>query len=151
MRVALFFGFFQGGFAGMGWLLSNFFKQMIEHIDHWIAFLLLLGIGGKMIIESVKPNHPVKTFNVENYLILLGLSVATSIDALIVGMGLGFLEMPVLSSVLIITMITCLFSFTGFILGSKNGFHLLGRRAELIGGLILAGIGIKVLVEHLAG
>lgn len=149
LRTAMFLGFFQGAFAGLGWLLSHSFKHLIERYDHWIAFVLLLAIGGKMILESLKSKTEDKAFNIENYLVLLGLSVATSIDALIVGMGLGFLELPVLSSVLIIAIVTLLFSLGGFFLGCRNGFRLLGNRAEMLGGLILIGIGVRVLVQHL--
>lgn len=149
LRTAVFFGVFQGAFAGLGWLLSLSFREMIEKIDHWVAFALLFAIGSKMILESFKSRPEDKTFNIENYLVLLSLSVATSIDALIVGMGLGFLELPVISSVLIITTVTFLFSLAGFFLGCRNGFRLLGNRAELLGGLILIGIGVHVLIRHL--
>jgi len=149
LRAAIFLGAFQAMFAGFGLLLSQSFKEMVAHIDHWIAFALLVAIGGKMIWESFKSKPGDKSFNVENYLILIGLSIATSIDALMVGMSLGFLETPLFSSVLVIGAVTIILSVAGFIIGIKNGFRLLENKAELIGGLILAGIGIKVLVQHL--
>jgi putative Mn2+ efflux pump MntP len=149
MRAVLFFGLFQGAFAGLGWFMSQSFKELIEQFDHWVAFILLLGIGGKMIWESFGNKPGDRSFNIENYLILLGLSVATSIDALIVGMGLGFLESPVFISVILIAVVTVLFSLTGFFLSVKNGFRMLGNRGELVGGLILIGIGFKVLIQHL--
>jgi manganese efflux pump family protein len=149
LRAVIFFGIFQGGFAALGWWFSQSFKEMIEHFDHWVAFALLLAIGSKMIWESIRSNPGDRSFNVEKYLILIGLSIATSIDALIVGMGLGFLEMPILLSVVLIGLVTIIFSLTGFILGIKNGFRLLGNRAEMLGGLILIGIGINMLIQHL--
>jgi len=149
LRAVVFFGVFQALFAGLGWLLSQGFKEMIEQIDHWVAFALLVAIGSKMIWESQKLKPGERAFNTENYMVLIGLSVATSIDALIVGMSLGFLDMPVSISVLVIGIVTLIFSTAGFFIGIKNGFRLLEKRAELIGGLILVGIGIRVLAEHL--
>ncbi len=122
---------------------------MIAVFDHWIAFALLAAIGGKMIWAAIKNDPSQRSFNISDYLILIGLSVATSIDALIVGMSLGFLNMPVLFSIAVIGIITVLFSAGGFYLGTYNGFRFLGRNAELIGGLILIGIGIKVLIQHM--
>jgi len=148
-RVVVFFGVFQALFAGLGWLLSQGFKELIEQIDHWVAFSLLVAIGSKMILESrkIKPGH--RAFNIENYMVLIGLSVATSIDSLIVGMSLGLLDMPVFISVFVIGIVTLIFSAAGFFIGIKNGLGLIEKRAELIGGLALIGIGIWVLAEHL--
>lgn len=149
LRAVVFFGVFQAAFAGLGWLLSQGFKEMIEHIDHWVAFALLLAIGSKMVWESLKLKPGERVFNIESYMVLIGLSVATSIDALIVGMSLGFMDMPVSVSVLVIGIVTLIFSSSGFCIGIKNGFRLLEKRSEFIGGLILIGIGIRVLIQHL--
>jgi len=149
IRAMIFFGVFQAAFAGLGWLLGQSLKELIGHIDHWITFFLLIAIGGKMIRDSIRLKPGDRLFNIENNLILAGLSVATSIDALIVGMSLGFLQMPVIASVVVIGAITMLFTVSGFVLGIKNGFSLLGKRAGLLGGIILIAIGIKILVQHL--
>ncbi len=150
VRAMIFFGVFQAAFAGLGWLLGQSLKELIGHVDHWIAFFLLIAIGGKMIRDSIRLKPGERSFNIEKYLILAGLSVATSIDALIVGMSLGFLQVPVVTSVVVIGAITMLFTASGFILGIKNGFRLLGKRAGLLGGIILIAIGIKILVQHLS-
>lgn len=149
LRAIAFFGIFQAAFAAFGWLLSRSLKDMIAVFDHWIAFALLAAIGGKMIWAAIKNDPGERSFNISDYLILIGLSVATSIDALIVGMSMGFLDIPVFIFVAVIGIVTVLFSAGGFYLGIRNGFRFLGRNAGLIGGLILIGIGIKVLIRHM--
>ena len=151
LLIAIFFGVFQGAFAGMGWLLSSTVKHLIEQIDHWVAFVLLLLIGGKLILGAIRSDPAQKSFNIESYLVLLGLSVATSIDALIAGMGFGFLNMHIVPVMIVIGLVTVFFSFSGFLIGSRNGYKLLGKRAEIIGGIMIIAIGIRILIEHLAG
>lgn len=86
-RAAIFFGLFHALFAYLGWLLSQSFKELIEQVDHWIAFDLLLGIGGKMVWESVRVPPDKRSFIIERIMVLSGLSIAISLDSLIVGMG----------------------------------------------------------------
>ncbi len=150
LRAAFVFGFFHSLFAALGWLLSQSFKELVERFDHWVAFVLLLSIGSKMIWESVKVHPEKRSFNIERFAVLLVLSVAISIDSLVVGMGLGFLERPVLLPVIIIGIVTILVSFVGFVLGIKNGFRFLGNKAEFVGGLLLIIIGIRIFAQHIS-
>ena len=148
-RAILFFAVFQSAFAGIGWFVGQSLSEIIGIFDHWIAFILLLGIGGKMIWNSLRPVTNDRAFDISDYWILTGLSIATSLDALVVGMSIGFIDMPLLISLAVIGIITALLSIAGFFLGIKNGFRLLGNRAEIAGGMILIGIGIKILLQHL--
>ncbi len=150
LRAVLFLGTFQALFAALGWLLGQYFQHILMQLDHWIAFVLLVAIGGKMIWESIKTDKANETFDIQNWFVLLGLSVATSIDALIVGMGLGFLSTSILQATLVIGAVTIIFATAGFWIARRFGLRFLGKRAELIGGVVLITIGIKVLIEHLA-
>ncbi len=149
LRIGIFFGFFQAIMPVLGWLLGLSFKEYILVFDHWIAFGLLGIIGLKMIIESLKKTDK-KEFNVTNFWVIITLSVATSIDAMIIGISFAFLNVNILKTVIIIGIITLFISMVGFRMGKSLG-SLFGRRAELIGGLVLIGIGAKILIEHLMG
>jgi manganese efflux pump family protein len=148
-RAILFFAVFQSAFAGIGWFVGQSLSEVIGIFDHWVAFILLLGIGGKMIWNSFRPATTSRAFDISDIWILIALSVATSIDALVAGMSIGFLDIPPIVSLTVIGLITALLSLTGFLLGIRNGFRLLGNKAEIAGGLILIGIGIKILFQHL--
>jgi len=148
-RMAFFFGFFQFGMPIIGWLAGLSIVVYIQAIDHWIAFGLLVLIGLKMIYESFqqqgslqeKKGDPTKGMS------LLLLSVATSIDALAVGISLAFIRVSILYPALVIGFI----AFALTILGVKISRFLgrwLGRKAELFGGMILIFIGIKILLGH---
>jgi len=145
--IALTFGIFHFIMPLLGWQLGHLFKGYFEKIDHWIAFFLLLFIGLKMLHDGFSKKENAY-FNIDKILVLLGLGVATSIDAFIIGMPLAFLGFNVIMSVLIISIITFLTSLSGFIIGKKMGC-LCGNKATIIGGLILIIIGMKVLFEHL--
>jgi manganese efflux pump family protein len=148
--LALSFGFFQGLMPVLGWMAGLTMKDFIMGFDHWIAFGLLAFIGVKMIFESfsLKEEKDEKSaFN--GYMVLL-LSIATSIDALAVGLSFAFLQVSIVAPVVIIAAVAALLSFTGFFVGQKIG-HFFENRIEVIGGLILIGIGIKILLEHLWG
>lgn len=147
LKIALFFGFFQGMMPVAGWLLGMAFRDAISSFDHWIAFTILGIIGIKMIVESLRGGSP-KNYDFSKLSVLISLSVATSIDALIVGMSFAFLEVKILPAVLIIGIITVLISLSGLFLGKKFGY-LCGNKAGIIGGIVLVGIGTKILVEHL--
>ena len=137
--IALFFGIFQAGMPVLGWLLGVQFQQYINEFDHWIAFVLLGFIGGKMIYEAIKGDDDEGAS-----------SVATSIDALAVGVTFAFLDVNIWLSVSCIGIITLLLSFIGIIIGNNFGAKYKSR-AELAGGIILVLIGVKILVEHLIG
>lgn len=146
--IALFFGLFQAIMPLFGWLAGLGVRDLISGIDHWIAFGILCLIGCKMILESNRKTTGKKRINSLNVYVLLLLSVATSIDALAVGLSFSFLRTPILTPIIIIGIITFLLSFLGFFAGNKFG-HLFERKIGIAGGLILIGIGIKIVIEHL--
>ena len=146
--VAASLAFFQGVFPAVGWLIGSTVKNLISSVDHWIAFGLLAFIGIKMIVEGVKENGSLTNFNPFKLSVLIGLSVATSIDALVVGLSFGFLDMPILFPVLVIGVVT----FVASMLGMLFGKYIPAKRSHqslILGGVILISIGIKILVEHL--
>lgn len=147
-RIAIFFGLFQAIMPTIGWLAGLSLRDFISTIDHWIAFGLLSVIGFKMIFESAKMKSDEEKINPLNIRVLLILSVATSIDALAVGLSLSFLKISIVTPVIIIGAITFFLSFTGVFIGNRFG-HFFENKIEFIGGLVLIGIGIKILIEHL--
>ena len=147
--IALFFGGFQALMPFIGWLLGKQFESYITSIDHWIAFVLLSFIGGKMIYESFKKDDdPLTDAGKLDLKELTVLAIATSIDALAVGITFAFLKADIKISVLLIGVITFLLSALVVFIGNKFG-EKYKNKAELIGGLILLLLGIKILLEHL--
>ncbi len=151
-KIFFSFAFFQCGFCLLGWALGVSFLYYIETFDHWIAFVLLVFIGGKMVIESLHKNNNAGAVNLLDTKKLIFLSVATSIDALAVGISLAMLS---LSSIKVWMVMTSVFVVTSFaslsgLLGGKLVGNKFGNRSEMVGGLILIAIGVKILVEHLA-
>lgn len=147
LKMAIFFGVFQGIMPVVGWLAGVGIKNFISGFDHWIAFGLLTVIGIKMIYEStvIKSEKPELSFSL--YMLLM-LAIATSIDALAVGLSLSFLNVFIIIPSIVIGIITFVLSLAGFFIGNKFG-HLLESKIEILAGLILIGIGIKILLEHL--
>jgi putative Mn2+ efflux pump MntP len=147
LTIALFFGFFQGVMPVFGWLAGESIADLISAFDHWVAFGLLTIIGVKMIYESIrnKPNNFLRSYNIK---ILLVLSIATSIDALAVGLSFSFLNVSILFPAIVIGLITFSLSFLGVYLGKSFG-EILRNRIEILGGLILILIGLKILLEHI--
>lgn len=139
---------FQAAFPFLGWFAGSTLHNLIWSVDHWVAFILLAIIGIKMIVEGVKPNGTLQNFNPFNIRLVLSLSVATSIDALVVGLSFGFLEIPILFPVIIIGAVTFIASMLGMLFG-KNIPAKRSRQSLILGGIILTGIGVKILVEHL--
>jgi len=148
LSVALWFGGFQALMPFLGYFLGVSFADLVEKVDHWIAFGLLVLIGGNMIREALQEEEQRQSDASFGFRTMLLLAVATSIDALAVGVSFAFLQVPVGSSVLIIGLTTALFSAVGLLIGKKVGvrFH---KGAEILGGVILIVIGVKILVEHL--
>ena len=147
--IALFFGFFQAFMPLLGWFCGVQISWLVEGVDHWIAFVLLAIIGSKMIYEALNPDPEGAPVNETLDLkLLLILAVATSIDALAVGVTFAFLNVDIYKSCAIIGIITFLLSWIGVYLGKKVGHHFEGSM-EIIGGVILIGIGIKTLFSHL--
>jgi putative Mn2+ efflux pump MntP len=145
-KVALFFGFFQGLMPLFGHLSSIGLGSTIESIDHWVAFILLSVLGGKMLYESFGENIEDDIAQITNKL-LFYLAIATSIDAMAAGFTLNLLQLDPYISMIIIGIITFIFSFAGVYIGSKGG-GFLEEKSEKIGGVILIGIGFKILIEH---
>lgn len=148
LRTALAFGFFQALMPVIGWLLGQTVVDIIADFDHWIAFGLLGIIGGKMLWESFKNDKSSKTTDFTRGFLLITLAVATSIDALAVGLTFAFLEVNIALAVGIIGLIAFIATIIGFSLGKKLG-KLAGRRAETIGGIILLVIGLRILLTHI--
>jgi putative Mn2+ efflux pump MntP len=149
LKVGLYFGFFQGFMVWIGYTLGLSFSSLIDSFDHWIAFVLLLAIGGKMIYEGFQP----KDLSCEvdpgtDVKAMITISIATSIDALAVGISLALLKTEIISTALIIAVVTFGLSFIGVLLGKRWAAQL-DNTAEIIGGLVLVGIGIKILLDHL--
>ena len=144
--TGLYFGGFQALMPLLGYFLAMQFSSLIENFDHWIAFVLLAFIGGKMIVESRKETeHMNVSFGPAA---MLPLAVATSIDALAVGASLAFLGIDILPVVSLIGLITFAFSAAGIQIGRAFGAKYKSK-AELAGGIILIGMGVKILLEHL--
>lgn len=150
LKIALFFGAFQAAMPLLGWAAGQQFSRYIIQYDHWIAFALLTFIGGKMIYETWKDGkgEGEQSNPLDNKVLFL-LAVATSIDALAVGISFAFLKVAIVKSVLIIGLITFGLSFIGVHLGDKSG-HYLKEYAGYVGGVVLIGIGVKILLEHLS-
>lgn len=149
IRIAFFFGLFQGGMPVIGWLLGSKFRDAIANYDHWLAFIVLFLLGLKMIYESLsKKDDGEKESNILKFHILIGLSVATSLDALAVGLSFAFLNMPIMVACLIIGFVTFNMSMLGMRIGQKFG-KTFKFNAELIGGITLMIIGFNILFNHL--
>lgn len=148
-KISLFFGGFQFVMPCIGYILASSFSKYITAFDHWIAFLLLAFIGGKMIYEAIcEKEEDGEIKNPLSSSTLLVLAIATSIDALAVGVTFATMAVSVLWASLIIGIMTFIISFAGVYIGSRFG-NLLGNKAEIVGGIVLIGIGVKILAEHL--
>ena len=150
--IGLYFGGFQALMPLIGWLLGSQFQQYITSIDHWIAFILLGFIGGKMMVEAVREWNEEETVEVMDAPIdhknMFVLAVATSIDALAVGITFALLNTPIIEAITIIGITTMVLSIIGVIVGNFFGSRYKSK-AEFIGGLILVLLGLKILLEHL--
>ena len=144
--IGLYFGIFQMLMPIIGYYIGYKFHDLIINIDHWIAFILLLFIGIKMIKNAIlNENNIDDNISIKT---MLSLSIATSIDALIMGLTLSLFNINILLSVSIIGIITLILSFVGVIIGNKVGERL-GIKSQILGGFILIIIGMKILFEHL--
>lgn len=148
LRMALFFGGFQAIMPVIGFLAGLGLMGYIAPYDHWIAFALLAFVGGKMIYESFQMEAAERDRNPANLAVLLILSFATSIDALAVGITLSLLRAPIALAVTVIGLVTFVLSYTGVFIGKRFG-HFFESKVEIVGGLILIAIGIKIVIEHL--
>jgi putative Mn2+ efflux pump MntP len=148
LLIAVAFGVFQAGMPLVGWLLGTTFARSIAGYDHWVAFGLLALVGGKMLWEAIRGGQddaedtdrlPIRE--------LLVLSLATSIDALAVGVTLAFLPVSIGWAVLLIGITTAVLSFVGVAVGRRVGARF-GRPAEVVGGVVLILIGVQIVLEH---
>ncbi len=147
-KFAFIMAIFQGGFPLIGWLLGVGFRDYIESCDHWIALGLLLFLGGRMIYEAITEKDEAQCFDPCATRTAISLAIATSIDALAVGISLSFLHVDMVESAAVIAITTFLFSIAGVGIGHFVGSKM-QRGATIFGGIILIGIGIKICVEHL--
>lgn len=144
--VALWFGGFQAMMPLVGYYLGISFADFVSSVDHWIAFIMLGIIGGNMIRESLDKDEA-KADSDYSFRSMFPLAVATSIDALAIGVSLAFLKVSIWYPVLIIGVVTATFSFTGVYIGRSFGCRYKSK-AEFAGGFILMAMGLKILLEH---
>ncbi|MEW5896019.1 MAG: manganese efflux pump MntP family protein [Candidatus Omnitrophota bacterium] len=147
-RFGLCFGGFQMLMPVLGWISGRMFYHLIAQVDHWLAFTLLFLVGSKMIYEAVKLEKLESVSKEISSAVLAVLGLATSIDALVVGLSLSFLNVSILAPVVIIGAVTFAMSFAGFMIGNKFG-HIFEKKVEVLAGTILILIGFKILLEHL--
>jgi len=156
LRAAFFFGFFQFAMPILGWYLGGTFKLLIQSYDHWIAFALLGFVGGKMLWEGLRARNPAacpdpdeeKSHGIMKLDTLFVLSVATSIDALAVGLSYSMLGSPIMAAAVTIGITTFVTSALGIQFGRKLK-SVLEEWAEIVGGSVLVIIGMKIALEHL--
>ncbi|MDD5582118.1 MAG: manganese efflux pump MntP family protein [Candidatus Marinimicrobia bacterium] len=148
LKMATVFGIFQAGMPIIGYHATTAFRTYIKNVDHWIAFGLLLGIGLKMIWEAFHSSFQCKKIDYFETRTLLLLAIATSIDALAVGISFALLDIQLFTAVLMIGITTFLISFSGVLVGFRLGYHF-SQWADVIGGVILMSIGIHILLDHL--
>ena len=147
LKISAFFGFFQAIMPIIGWYAGAHILDLISSFDHWVAFFLLTFIGSKMIYESIRKesNSIISSLSIK---VLLILSIATSIDALAVGLSLSLLNVSIMTLVIVTGVVTFVLSFFGVYIGGRFGC-ILKNRVKALGGLILVVIGLKILLEHL--
>jgi putative Mn2+ efflux pump MntP len=148
--IASFFGVFQGLMPFLGWHAGQGVKRFITGWDHWVAFGLLAVVGTKMIYDAVRPKEEERQFDPLNIYVLFVLAIATSIDALAVGFTLSFVDVGIVLPVLVIGAVTFVMSFIGTYTGKVFG-HLLESKVEMAAGVLLIGIGLKILIQHTTG
>ena len=150
-RLSLSFGLFQAGMPILGWLAGTTVQRYIAVYDHWIALALLGFIGGKMILEALRGGEAERaSADPTRGWTLIALSVATSIDALAVGLSLAMLRVSIWIPAVVIGVVCAAFTVTGMLIGWRVG-KAWSRRVELIGGLVLIAIGVKIVLEHTLG
>lgn len=148
MRVALFFGFFQALMPTIGWFAGKGIIKYIEKWDHFVIFGILFIVGAKMIYESIFLKDEVKENKIFSFYELFILAIATSLDALAIGISLSLLNVSIFFSAIVIGIVTFIVSAIGVRIGKTLG-HLFENKLTIIGGLVLIGIGIKILINHI--
>lgn len=150
LRMATAFGVFQAIMPVVGWLAGLAARRWVSEFDHWIAFALLALIGGKMIYEAFQIEDAEEPSNPFGFLVLTVLAVATSIDALAVGVTFAMLKTAIVTPVLIIGGVTFVLCLGGVYIGEAFG-HFFEKKIEIFGGAVLIAMGLKILVQHLMG
>lgn len=145
--IGLYFGIFQAVMPVIGYFLGTTFERFITNVDHWIAFILLVGIGINMVKEAFNKESENRNDNVDVKTMLV-LSIATSIDALAIGITFACLKIHIVMPVITIGLITFIISIIGVKIGNRFGDKY-EKKAEIMGGVILILLGIKILLEHL--
>ena len=148
LAIAVTFGGFQAIMPLIGWLAGVRLQQFLGNIDHWIAFGLLSLIGGKMIYEAFQLDDAEKADNPLKTSVLLVLGIATSIDALAVGVTFAMIKVAIITPTIIIGLVTFILSLAGVYIGDAFG-HFFEKKIEIFGGLVLIGMGLKILIQHL--
>lgn len=147
-RLAAHFGIFQSGMTALGWLAGGTIASYIQSFDHWIALGLLGYVGINLIRSGFKKDGKAFKQDPSTGRTLVLLSFATSIDAFAVGLSISFLQVPIVLSVIVIGLISAILSIIGLFAGTRLG-EAFGKKMEVLGGLILIGIGIQVVITHL--
>jgi putative Mn2+ efflux pump MntP len=150
VRIALIMAIFQAGLLVTGYFLGSFISNAVKTADHWIALALLSFLGIRMIIEGLRRKEENETKDYSKPLALIPLAVGTSIDAFAVGLSFALLNIRIWYSAMIIGTVTFLASMTAIRIGKSAGPRL-GNKVEVVGGLILIAIGIKIFLEHMLG
>ncbi len=150
--IALFFGGFQAAMPLIGWVLGSQFATLIEPVDHWIAFALLAFVGGKMLWDAFHEDDDENAASADgdhiDFKELLMLAIATSIDALAVGIGFAFLQVDIVPAIALIGVTTFVLSLVGVVIGNRFGARY-EKPSTIVGGIVLILIGLKILLEHL--
>ncbi len=148
VRLALVLAIFQGGLTVAGFFLGSIVSEALKAIDHWIALGLLSVLGIKMIIEGLKTQEKKEVMDYSKPLVIFTVALGTSIDAFAVGISFALLDVKIWSAGIIIGTVTFLASMIAIRIGKSAG-EKLGQRVEIVGGLILVAIGIKIFLEHM--
>ncbi|HZF71545.1 MAG TPA: manganese efflux pump MntP family protein [Sulfuricurvum sp.] len=145
--VSAVFGFFQAAMPIAGYFIGISFAEYVQAFDHWIAFILLVGLGAKMLYEAYKNEFDEEVTDLSNKT-LISLAIATSIDAMAIGVTFAFLQTDIFTAAGVIGLVTFILCVAAVYIGKKLG-SLLESKAEMLGGLMLIGLGCKILLEHL--
>jgi manganese efflux pump family protein len=148
MRLSSSFGLFQFFMPVAGWFAGTTVVHLIAGYDHWVAFGLLAYVGGKMIMDSFNEKENSRESDPTKGWTLIILSVATSIDAFAVGLSFAFLQIPIIYPSIIIGIVAFIMTMIGILFGGRLG-KVIGKKAEFVGGIILIGIGVKILIDHM--
>lgn len=151
LRTGLIFGAIETLTPLIGWGLGMLASQFVLEWNHWIAFILLTFLGGRMVIEGIRNDvDEDKPVHRHGFWLLVTTAIATSLDAMAVGVGLAFLQVNIIATALAIGCATLIMSTLGMMIGRFIG-PLLGKRAEILGGVVLIGIGAQIMWSHFAG